>query len=155
MCRKLISIATGNVFFNDQGAPEDFVPFAPQSVPSDKGRWLSIAGLAPTNDENYLLVCDLKLGTIRVVKNVYRIAHHPSWKTSLGKLKVIGNTQRFHPFAIRTGLPRDEQVLITNPVVGVIYLCTLSADYTTLTICRTTEGADLIHPLIVFSLLIT
>ena len=104
MCRKLISIAKGNVFFNDQGAPEDFVPFAPQSIPSDKGRWLSIAGLALTNDENYLLVCDLKLGTIRVVKNVYRIAHHPSWKTSLGKLKVIGSTQRVHPFAIRTGL---------------------------------------------------
>ena len=117
--RKLISIAKGN----------DSVPFSPQSIPSDKGRWLSIAGLALTNDENYLLVCDSKLGTIKVVKNVYRIAHHPSWKTSLSKLKVIGNTQRFHPFAIRTGLPRDEQVLITNPVVGVIYLCTPSGTF--------------------------
>ena len=76
--RRLISIAKGNVFFNDQGVPEDSVPFAPQSIPSDKGRWLSIAGLALTNDENYLLVCDSKLGAIRVVKNVYRIAHHPS-----------------------------------------------------------------------------
>ena len=145
--RQLISIAKGNVFFNDQGAPEDSVPFEPQSIPSDKGRWLSIAGLAITKNENYLLVCDSKLGTIRFVKNVYWIAHHPSSKTSLSKLKVIGNTQRFHPFAIRTGLPRDEQVLITNPVVGVIYLCTLSADYTALTICCTIEGADLIHPI--------
>ena len=102
--RRLISIAKGNVFFNDQGVPEDSVPFAPQSIPSDKGRCVSIAGLALTNDENYLLVCDSKLGTIRVVKNVYRIAHHPSWKTSLSKLKVIGSTQRVHPFAIRTGL---------------------------------------------------
>ena len=142
MCRKLISIAKGNVFFNDQGAPEDFVPFAPQSIPSDKGRWLSIAGLALTNDENYLLVCDLKLGTIRVVKNVYRIAHHPSWKTSLGKLKVIGSTQRFHPFAILTSRFKSPILLL-----GVIYLCTLSADYTALTICRTIEGADLIHPI--------
>ena len=92
------------MFFNDQGVPEDCVTFAHQSIPSDKSRWLSIAGLALTNDENYLLVCDSKLGTIRVVKNVYRIAHHPSWKTSLSKLKVIGNTQRFHPFATRTSL---------------------------------------------------
>ena len=99
--RNLISIAKGNVFFNDQGAPEDAVPFSPQSIPSDKGRWLSIAGLALTNDEKYLLVCDSNLGTIRIVKNVYRISHHPSWKTSLSK--VIGNSQRFHPFAIRTG----------------------------------------------------
>lgn len=60
---------------------------------------------------------------------------------------MIGNTQRFHQFAIRTGLPRDKQVLITNPVVGVIYLCTFSADYTALTICRTIESADLIHPI--------
>ena len=53
----------------------------------------------------------------------------------------------FHPFAIRTGLPRDEQILITNPVVGVIYLCTLSADYTALTICHTIESADIFHPI--------
>lgn len=53
--RKLIPIAKGNVFFNDQGAPADAVPFVPQSIPSDKGRWLSIAGLALTNDENICL----------------------------------------------------------------------------------------------------
>jgi len=70
---------------------------------------------------------------------------HPSWKTSLSKLMVIGNIQRFHPFAIRTDLPRDEHILITNPVVGVIYLCTLSADYTALTICRTIKSADIFH----------
>ena len=133
--------------FNDQGAPEDAVPFAPQSIPSDKGRWLSFAGLALTNDEKYLLVGDSKLGSIRIVKNVSRIAHHPAWKTSLSKLKVIGNIQRFHPFAIRTGLPRDEQIVITNPVVGVIYLCRLSADYTALTLCRTIESADIFHPI--------
>ena len=145
--RKLISIAKGSVPFNDQGSPEDAVPFAPQSIPSDKGRWLSIAGVALTNDENHLLVGDSKLGSIRIVETVSRIAHHASWKTSLSKLKVIGNVQRFHPFAIRTGLPRDEQILITNPVVGVIYLCTLSADYTALTICRTLEGEDIFHPI--------
>ena len=123
------------------------VTFAPQSIPSDKGRWLSIAGVALTNDEKHLLVGDSKLGSIRIVETVSRIAHHPSWKTSLSKLKVIGNVQRFHPFAIRTGLPRDEQILFTNPVVGVIYLCTLSADYTALTICRTLEGEDIFHPI--------
>ena len=84
-------------------------------------------------------------------------AHHPSWKTSLSKLKVIGNSQRFHPFAIRTGLPRHEQVLITNPVVGVIFLCTLSAEYTVQTICRTIESADIIqaNDCLFFFLLIT
>jgi len=102
--------------------------------------------LALTKDEKYLPVGDSKLGAIRIVKNVPRIAHHPAWKTSLSKLKVIGNMQRFHPFAIRTGLPRDEQILITNPAVGVVYLCRLSADYTALTICRTIESADIFHP---------
>ena len=88
------------MFFNDQGVPEDCVTFAHQSIPSDKSRWLSIAGLALTNDENYLLVCDSKLGTIRVVKKCL-----PDCSSSVSKLKVIGNTQRFHPFATRTGLP--------------------------------------------------
>ena len=31
--------------------------------------------------------------------------------------------------------------------MGVIYLCTLFADYTALTICRTIESADIIHPI--------
>jgi len=93
-----------------------------------------------------IVVGDSKLGSIRIVKNVSRIAQHSARKTSLSKLKVIGNIQRFHPFAIRTGLPSDEQILITNPVVGVTYLCRLSADYTALTICRTIESAHIFHP---------
>lgn len=68
--------------FNDQGAPEDAVPSAPQSILSDKGRWLSIAGLALTNDEKYLLVGDSKLGSIRIKKmfpellTIHRGRHH-------------------------------------------------------------------------------
>ena len=38
---------------NDQGVPEDAVPFAPQSILSDKERWLSFAGVALTNEEKY------------------------------------------------------------------------------------------------------
>lgn len=52
--RKLISIAKGNVILNNQGAPEDAVPSAPQSIPSGKSRWLSIAGLALPNDERMM-----------------------------------------------------------------------------------------------------
>lgn len=53
----------------------------------------------------------------------------------------------FHPFGIRTGLPSEEQVLVTNPVASEIYLCTLSADYTSITIRRNIEGSNLIHPI--------
>ena len=124
--RKLISISKGSSQINDQAVPDDAVPFAPEWVPPDKARCLSISGLALTNDEKHLLVCDSKLGTIRIVKEVGKIAHHPSCKTSLSKLRIFGNCQRFHRFVIRTNLPSKEKVLVTNPVAGVIYLCTIS-----------------------------
>ena len=50
--RKLISLSKGTLEVNDE------VPFTSKSVSSDKARWLSISGLALTNDDNDLLVCD-------------------------------------------------------------------------------------------------
>ena len=38
-------------------------------------------------------------------------------------------------------------MLVTNPVAGKIYLCGLSNDYTSITICRTIEGPELSHPI--------
>ena len=38
-------------------------------------------------------------------------------------------------------------LVITNTVAGVISLSAHSADYTTLTLCRTTESSDLLHPI--------
>ena len=56
--RKLISLSKGTLEVNGQGSPDDEVPFTSKSVSSDKARWLSISGLALTNDDNDLLVCD-------------------------------------------------------------------------------------------------
>ena len=145
--RKLIPISKGSAQVNDQGVPDDDVPFAPESVPSEKGKWVSISGLALTNGEQDLLVCDSKLCSIRIVKNVARIVRHPSYKTSVSTLKVLGQSQQFQPFSIRSGLPNKEQVLVTNPVAGKIYLCALSDDYTSITICRTIESPELSHPI--------
>ena len=77
---------------NDQGVPDDDVPFAPDSVPQRKERRLSISGLALTNGEQDLLVCHSKLCSIRIVENVARIVRHPSYKTSVSTLKVLGQS---------------------------------------------------------------
>ena len=76
--QKLIPISKGSAQVNDQGVPHDDVPFAQESVPSEKGKWLSISGLALTNGKQDLLVCDSKLCPIRIVKKVGQIIHHPS-----------------------------------------------------------------------------
>ena len=44
----LISISRRSSQINDQGVPDDAVPFTPECVPSDKARWLYISGLALT-----------------------------------------------------------------------------------------------------------
>lgn len=69
---KLIPISKGSAQVNDQGVSVDDVPFAPESVSLEKGKWLSISGLALTNGEqNYLFVtqsCAL-LGSWRKLEN--------------------------------------------------------------------------------------
>ena len=37
-----------------------------------------------------LPVCDTGLGSLRIVKYVLKIAHHPNWKTSISNLEIIG-----------------------------------------------------------------
>ena len=56
--RKLIPISKGSAQVNHQGVPDDDVSLAPESAHSEKGKWLSISGLALTNGEQDLLVFD-------------------------------------------------------------------------------------------------
>ena len=145
--RKLIPISKGSAQVNDQGVPDDNVPFTPESVPSEKGKWLSISGLALTNSEQDLLLYHSKLCSIRIMKKVGQIIRHSSYKTSVSTLKVLGKSQQFQPFSIRSSLPNKEQVLVTNPVAGKICLYALSADDTSSTICCTIESPELSHPI--------
>ena len=52
-----------------------------------------------------------------------------------------------HLILTRSSLPNEEQALVTNPVAGKIYLCALSDNYTSITICRTIESTELSHPI--------
>ena len=81
------------------------------------------------------------------MRNVGQIARHPSHKTLLSTLKVLGKSPRFHPFGIRNGLLSKEEILVTNPVAGEIYLCTLSADKKSIPLSCNIEIPDLIHPI--------
>ena len=38
-------------------------------------------------------------------------------------------------------------MLVTNPVASKIYLCALSDDYSSITICRNIESPELSHPI--------
>ena len=76
-----------------------------------------------------------------------QIIRHPSCKTSVSTIKVLGKSQQSQPFSIHSGLPKNEQVLVTNPVASKIYLCALSDDYSSITICRNIESPELSHPI--------
>ena len=53
--------------------------------------------------------------------------------------------QDFSHFAIRTGLPRIEQILVTDTKAGVIRLLNLSEDVQTLSMTHAISGNDIDH----------
>ena len=111
-------------------------------VPELKRPWLEenlsdlsqIAGVALMNGLKDLPVCDTDLGSVTIVKYFGEIAHQPKWKTSFSNLEISGKPAGFQPLAIRTGLPRKEQILLTDPIAGVVCLLNLSKDVQTLSV---------------------
>ena len=77
-----------------------------------------IAGVVLMNGLKDLSFCDTSSGNIRIGK----IAHHPERKTLISNLEIIGKPERFQPFTLRTGLPRKEQILVTDPNATVVCL---------------------------------
>ena len=65
---------------------------------------------------------------------------------SVSTLKVLGKSQQLQLFSIHSDLPKKWQVLVTNLVAGKIYLCALTDDYSSITICRNIESPELSHP---------
>ena len=74
---------------------------------------------------------------------VGKIVHHPERKTSISNLEIVGNPARFPPCAIRTALPRKEQILVTDPNAGLVCLLNLSEDVQTLSVSHVISGNNI------------
>ena len=134
--RKIYTISCGCL------ADEENDPVAHSEIKAKEARWKSIGGLALMNTFNpekqstklddLLLVADTSLQTIRCIPKVSCLRKSPRETFSVYKLQIFDNDESqddFFPFAVRSGLPNDNQFIVTNPVMAKIYLMQLSPGY--------------------------
>ena len=85
-----------------------------------------------TKFDDILLVADTSLQAIRCIPNVACLWKSPRETFSIYKLRIFDNDEGqddFFPFSVRSGLPNDNQFIVTNPVKAKIYLTELSPGY--------------------------
>ena len=134
--RKIYTISSGCL------ADEENDLVAHSEIKAKEARWKSIGGLALMNTFNpekqstkfddVLLVADTSLQTIRCIPKVSCLWKSPRETFSMYKLQIFDNDESqddFFPFAVRSGLPNDNQFIVTNPVKAKIYLMQLSPGY--------------------------
>ena len=134
--RKIYTISSGCL------ADEENDTVAHSEIKAKEARWKSIAGLALMNTFNpekqstkfddLLLVADTSSQTIRCIPKVSCLWKSPRETFSMYKLQIFDNDESqddFFPFAVRSGLPNDNQFIVTNPVKAKINLMQLSLGY--------------------------
>ena len=84
-----------------------------------------------------LIVADSELLSLRCFKDVQGLWRLPKFCLQVFEVTVENLTsERFCPFALRSGLPLNLQILIMSSELSVIYICEFSPSLNSLTILR-------------------
>ena len=108
-----------------------------------EAKWTSITGLAlmdkyernrnTTKFDDLLLVVETCLQSICCVQDVSLLWISPTETFHIYTLDINFDTDHnkktFFPFSLKTCLPNEKQFIVTNPVIGKIYIMEISDSY--------------------------
>ena len=136
-------------------------PVTSAGVKAKEAKWLSVSGLAlidkydrnrnTTKFDDLLLVADTSLQSIRCVQDVSLLWKSPTETFHIYTLDINFDTdhnkETFFPFSLKTCLPNEKQFIVTNPVIGKIYIMEISDSYREAMILQTITDEKIARPI--------
>ena len=104
-----------------------------------------------TKFDDLLLVADTSFQSIRCVQDVSLLWKSPTETFHIYTLDINFDTdhnkETFFPFSLKTCLPNEKQFIVTNPVIGKIYIMEISDSYREAMILRTITDEKIARPI--------